>query len=195
MGQGLDPSDTPIATSSTDQTGSRRGEYGPRAKAVFAAACSLALVAFDGAAGPAFAAQSCSEARVDIRPPAQSGLQSRESFAVEIADTPESRAQGLMYREAMAPDAGMLFVYETPRRAEFWMKNTLIPLDIIFADSEGRVMTVHENAIPGDLTPIPGGDGVRFVLEINGGLARKVGIGVGSEMRHPQITNGVWSCN
>ena len=141
-------------------------------------------MAFDGASGPAFAAQSCSEARVDIRPPAQSGLQSRESFAVEIADTPESRAQGLMYREAMAPDAGMLFVYEKPTHPSFWMENTLIPLDMIFVDATGVVTRVHDSAQPLDRTPIDGGPGVQYVLEINGGVSKQLGIKPGDKVEH-----------
>ncbi len=145
-------------------------------------------------AGAAQAAQSCSLSRIDLRPPAKEGQGERQSFSVEIADTAASRAQGLMYRESLAPEAGMLFIYETPRRAEFWMKNTLIPLDIIFADAQGRVTVVHENAVPGDETPIPGGDNVLYVLEINGGLAKKAGIVPGSEMRHPLIRAGAWPC-
>jgi hypothetical protein len=76
------------------------------------------------------------------------------------------------------------------------MKNTLIPLDMVFADGAGVVQRVHENAIPGDLTGIPGGANIQFVLEINGGMADRLGIGVGSEMRHPAIPDevAVWSC-
>ena len=72
--------------------------------------------------------------------------------------------QGLMFRESMPMSAGMLFVYEEPRRASFWMKNTLISLDMIFADATGTVRRVHEGAVPGDLTPIPGGADILFVL-------------------------------
>nr|WP_233352325.1 DUF192 domain-containing protein [Pseudogemmobacter humi] len=119
----------------------------------------------------------------------------RQSFIVELAETPEARARGLMHRESLAPDAGMLFVYETPRRAEFWMKDTLIALDMVFADPAGLVTHVHENAVPGDLTPIPGGEGVKFVLEINGGLARRAGIVPGSQLRHPVIgKDALWPC-
>jgi uncharacterized protein len=142
-------------------------------------------------AGAAGAEAPCSDGRVDLR--WQGG---RESFAVDLADDPAERSQGLMFRDSMDPAAGMLFVYESPRRAQFWMKNTLIGLDMIFADAAGRVTRVHSNAIPGDLTPIDGGPGVVFVLEINGGLAAKLGITEGAEMRHPAIAPGsaVWSC-
>jgi uncharacterized membrane protein (UPF0127 family) len=75
------------------------------------------------------------------------------------------------------------------------MKNTLIPLDMIFADERGVVTSVHANAVPHDLTTIDGGEGVRFVLEINGGLAKRLGIVPGSEMRHPAIDVPVWACD
>lgn len=90
----------------------------------------------------------------------------------------------------------MLFAYERPQRAVFWMKNTLIPLDMIFLDQSGVVTHVHENAIPHDETGIDGGEGVQYVLEINGGLARQLGIAVGSELRHPVLdpTVAVWPC-
>lgn len=117
-------------------------------------------------------------------------------FAVEVADEGAERAQGLMFRESMPSAAGMLFVYEAPQQASFWMKNTLIPLDMIFADETGLVTRVHSNAVPGDTTPIDGGTGVRFVLEINGGLARRMGIAEGAALRHPAIpqSTAVWPC-
>ncbi|MDM7930501.1 DUF192 domain-containing protein [Tabrizicola sp.] len=140
---------------------------------------------------PAVAEADCAADRADLR--WQGG---GESFTVELADDPEERGRGLMFREAMDPAAGMLFVYESPRRAQFWMKNTLIPLDMVFADGTGLVTHIHSNAIPGDLTPIDGGPGVVFVLEINGGLANTLGIAPGAELRHPAIPSGtaVWPC-
>jgi uncharacterized membrane protein (UPF0127 family) len=143
------------------------------------------------APAPVLAEAACATGRVDLRWP-----DGRESFAVEVADDGAERAQGLMFRESLDPAAGMLFVYETPRRAQFWMKNTLIPLDMIFADATGRVTRVHSRAIPGDLTPIDGGDGVAFVLEINGGLAEKLGITPGAELRHPAVgPAAAWPCD
>lgn len=133
----------------------------------------------------------CAAGRVDLR---WDG--GRESFAVEVADDGAERSLGLMNRESMDLSAGMLFVYEQPRRAQFWMKNTLIPLDMIFADATGRVTRVHSNAIPGDLTPIDGGQGVKFILEINGGLAARLGIAEGAELRHPAVpaVTAAWPC-
>jgi uncharacterized membrane protein (UPF0127 family) len=140
---------------------------------------------------PALAEAACAPERVDLR--WSGGL---ESFAVEVADDGAERARGLMFRESLDPAAGMLFVYESPRRASFWMKDTLIPLDMIFADVTGTVTRVHSNAIPGDMTPIDGGDGVAFVLEINGGLAARLGIAPGARLRHPAIgAMAAWSCD
>jgi uncharacterized membrane protein (UPF0127 family) len=102
-----------------------------------------------------------------------------------------------MFREKMAASAGMIFVYDQPQHVQFWMKNTLIPLDMIFADAAGRVMRVHSNAVPHDETPIDGGPGVKFVIEINGGLAKRMGIAAGAELRHAAIaqTGAVWPCD
>ncbi|KIC22560.1 DUF192 domain-containing protein [Leisingera sp. ANG-Vp] len=152
---------------------------------------SLSLGAAFSILACAAAASECRPDRVDLR-----GSWGQTAFSVEIADTEQERAQGLMFRENMPRGAGMLFVYEHPQPAAFWMKNTLIPLDIIFLDENGQVTSVHENAVPGDLTPIPGGDFVFAVLEINGGLARRYGISAGTEMRHKIFsrTAAVWPC-
>ncbi len=141
--------------------------------------------------GAAWAEAACAPDRLDLR---WDG--GKESFAVKVADDGAERAQGLMFVEAMPLSEGMLFVYEAPRRVSFWMKNTLIPLDMVFADASGTVTRVHAGAVPGDLTPIDGGEGVQFVLEINAGLAGKLGIGPGTVMRHPAIPaeTAAWSC-
>lgn len=142
------------------------------------------------AAGPALA--DCAESRVDLRGPG--GATAR--FGVEVADDPAERALGLMNRPRMASSAGMLFIYEQPQAVSFWMENTLIPLDMVFLDPSGTVKKVHQNARPLDRTPIPGGDGILYVLEINGGLARRLGIAEGSELRHPRIDQRIaaWPC-
>lgn len=149
----------------------------------------LILAAGLGLAGPAAAA--CSPDSVDIR-----GPNGQARFSVEIADDGAERSQGLMFRESMPKGSGMLFVYDAPHRASFWMKNTLIPLDMIFADATGRITRVHSDAVPGDTTPIDGGEGVVYVLEINGGLAKRMGIAEGGELRHPAIDPAiaVWPC-
>lgn len=117
-------------------------------------------------------------------------------FSVEVADDDAERAQGLMNRESMPRSAGMLFVYPAPRLVGIWMKNTLIPLDIIFIDRTGTVQHVHHEAQPGDLRPKFGGDNIQYVLEINGGLARRMGIGRGTLIRHPAVPadRAAWPC-
>lgn len=116
-------------------------------------------------------------------------------FNVELVDTDASRALGLMHRQELPRSSGMLFVYDTPRAMAFWMRNTLIPLDMLFIDYTGVVTRIHENAIPHDETPIPGGIGLA-VLEINGGMARALGITVGSQLRHPSFdqNSAAWPC-
>jgi uncharacterized membrane protein (UPF0127 family) len=111
------------------------------------------------------------------------------NFSVQVADTPDEQELGLMNRSHMASASGMLFAFTAPKRAQFWMKNTLIPLDMLFANQNGQIMRVHENAIPQDLSVIDGGAGVQFVLEINGGLARRMGVQAGDQLIHPAIGN------
>ena len=112
------------------------------------------------------------------------------AIRVAIADDAAERARGLMFVESMPAFDGMLFVYEEPQAPSFYMRNTLIPLDMIFADATGTVTRIHENAVPLDLTPIPGGEGVRFVLEVNGGLSRRLGLDVGDALQHPAVGEG-----
>ena len=109
------------------------------------------------------------------------------AFNVEIADTNESRAKGLMFRTSLAPDAGMLFDYHQEQNASFWMQNTLIPLDMIFIGADGVVKNIHVNAKPMDTTSIPSGVPVRFVLEVAGGRSREIGLAVGDRMEHPRV--------
>lgn len=152
-------------------------------RALVAGLCLLALA-------PAVSA-ACRDDQVSLR-----GDWGQAVFSVELADTPSERSRGLMFVEDMPRGSGMLFVYDRPQRASFWMKNTLIPLDMVFLNRTGVVTRVHHDAIPGDLTPIDGGEDVFAVLEINGGLARTYGIAAGSQMRHAVFSGGpaVWPC-
>lgn len=133
----------------------------------------------------------CEIGRADLR-----GDWGTATFDVEVADTPASRETGLMHRESLDRRSGMLFIYDKPQRATFWMKNTLIPLDMLFFDQRGVVTALHENATPLSLDAISGGEGVLSVLEVNAGIARAFGIGVGSEIRHPDLSNSdsAWGC-
>ena len=105
-------------------------------------------------------------------------------FAIELALTREEQARGLMHRTSLAENAGMLFYTGVERPHSFWMKNTLIPLDIIFVKLDGTIHHIHANAIPKDLTSIPSNGNVGAVLEINGGLSEKLGIKPGDKIKH-----------
>jgi uncharacterized membrane protein (UPF0127 family) len=133
---------------------------------------------------------TCREDQVYLR-----GDFGQARFTVELADDAEERARGLMFRESMPSGAGMLFLYERPTQLSFWMRNTLIELDLLFLNEAGVVTLIHERAQPLDETPIPGGVGVA-VLEINGGLAKQIGIRPGAEMRHPFFARrrAAWPC-
>jgi uncharacterized protein len=105
----------------------------------------------------------------------------------ELATTPETRTRGLMERSSLAADQGMLFIFEVAQPLSFWMFNTLIPLDIIFADAERRITSIHASVPPcrpPSRCPTYTSHGpAQFVLEVNAGTAAKVGIGVGDELR------------
>lgn len=136
-------------------------------------------------------AAKCNDATVWLR-----GDFGSARFNVEIADTNRARAIGLMHRRSMPISEGMLFIYPRPQPLSFWMRNTLISLDMLFLDPTGTVTKIHHEAVPLDETPIPGGDGLTHVLEINGGLARMMGIQEGAQMRHPSFDQdiAVWPC-
>lgn len=136
---------------------------------------------------------ACAPDQIELRTPA--GAVQR--FTVEVADDPDERSRGLMFREAMPTSSGMLFVFPEPKHATFWMKNTPLPLDMVFADASGTVTHVHERAEPMSEALIDGGPGVAYVLEINAGLAGPMGLAVGTVMRHPAIAadQAAWGCD
>jgi uncharacterized membrane protein (UPF0127 family) len=103
-------------------------------------------------------------------------------FEVEVADTDAAREYGLMYRKSLAPNRGMLFDFKSPQPVAFWMKNTLIPLDMLFIASDGRVISIARNATPMSETPIPSGGDVLGVLEIRGGRAAEIGVEPGDRV-------------
>jgi uncharacterized protein len=106
-------------------------------------------------------------------------------FTVEIAQTSEQRAQGLMFRDRMAADAGMLFLFEGAQVRAMWMKNTLIPLDMLFIDGEGRIVRIEERTVPHSERAISSGGPVTAVLELNAGTASRLVIKPGDRVRHP----------
>jgi hypothetical protein len=106
-------------------------------------------------------------------------------FKVELAETPAQMTQGLMFRTSLAPDAGMLFDYKQPTVATMWMRNTLIPLDMLFVDAQGRIVNIHERAVPQSDDVIGAAEPVRAVIELNGGTAARLGIERGDRVVHP----------
>ena len=110
-------------------------------------------------------------------------------FKVELAETPAQMTQGLMFRTSLAPDAGMLFDYKEPTVATMWMRNTLIPLDMLFVDTQGRIVNIHERAVPQSDDVIGSAEPVRAVIELNGGTAARLGIEPGDRVVHPIFGN------
>ena len=113
--------------------------------------------------------------------------QQQAKFCVELAINNEERQRGLMFRKGMELSDGMMFVYERPQSVSFWMKNTSIPLDIIFADEAGVITKIFENARPFSTASIFGGYDVQYVLEINAGLAKSLDIKKGGLIKHSLI--------
>ena len=113
--------------------------------------------------------------------------QQQAKFCVELAINNEERQRGLMFRKGMELSDGMMFVYERQQRVSFWMKNTSIPLDIIFADEAGVITKIFENARPFSTTSIFGGYDVQYVLEINAGLTKSLGIKTGGLIKHSLV--------
>ncbi|MFN7163880.1 MAG: DUF192 domain-containing protein [Hyphomonas sp.] len=124
-------------------------------------------------------------AQLAVTPLSIKSGEASHSFTVEIADTPDAIRQGLMYRESLAPDAGMLFDFGEVRPASMWMKNTLIPLDMLFMNESGKVVAIARNAVPGSQRSLGPGVPVRAVLEIPGGRAKELGIKPGDTVEHP----------
>lgn len=108
-------------------------------------------------------------------------------FHVEIAATEAQREQGLMFRPAMAADAGMVFLYDHPQPVAFWMKNTIIPLDMLFIGGDGRIVSIHERAVPLSEEAIASGADAMDVLEVNGGTVARLGIQTGDRVSGPAL--------
>lgn len=150
-----------------------------RACAAAAIAAALMMSGCDaavpgGAAGGASASQS--QAGLDLIPLTVTQGTATHRFTVEVARTAEQQAQGLMFRTELAPDRGMLFPFPQPKFAAFWMRNTLIPLDMIFVRADGTIDRIAENTVPEDESPVASGGEVSAVLELAGGTTARLGI-------------------
>ena len=132
---------------------------------------------------------ACSDHTIDIRTSA--GI---STYSIEIADDASERAQGLMFREEMARDHGMYFVYPTGRPVAFWMKNTPLPLDIIYINERGIICSIAADTTPFSEEALPSSCAAQTVLELNAGEAKSAGIRVGAPVRHPAVVNPAWKC-
>lgn len=152
---------------------------------------AAAIAALASACGAAAGGGSNATAPTPTAPPAaaagpRAGMPSGAVYRLELALTPEQQALGLMYRESLPDNAGMLFVFDASEPHHFWMKNTMIPLDMIWMDESGKVVYVSANTPPCKAEPCAtyGPDGpARQVLEIAGGMAAKENVTVGSTIK------------
>jgi uncharacterized protein len=112
-------------------------------------------------------------------------------FDIELALTPPQMEQGLMFRRSLAADAGMLFDYGDPQPIAMWMKNTLIPLDMVFIGKDGRIVDFRERAVPMSLDTIEPKVPARAVLEVNAGTAQRLGLQVGDTVHHAFFGNAL----
>jgi hypothetical protein len=146
------------------------------------------------AAAVTLAAAGCAQAETHVAKPKLETVEVQtahgvRSFQVEIADTDKEREHGLMDRDSMAADHGMLFQFPDSTERAFWMHDTRISLDIVFIGSDGRIVSIQKNAKPYDETPLRSYGNATGVLEINGGLADRLGIKPGDVVRHPFFRN------
>jgi len=110
-----------------------------------------------------------------------------QKFTIELALSPAQMEQGLMFRRSMAPNAGMLFDFKAPTNVTMWMKNTVIPLDMLFLDPKGRIIDIHERAVPYSTDMIAAKAPSRYVIELNGGTAARLGIKPGDQVTSPYL--------
>lgn len=108
----------------------------------------------------------------------------RHQFRVEMAVRPDDQTIGMMFRTSMQPDEGMLFDWGAPRESSMWMRNTLIPLDMVFITQDGRIHRIHERAVPLSLATIESRGRVRATLELQGGIAERLNLRVGDRVEH-----------
>ncbi len=146
---------------------------------------ALALAACSPGTGEARSSQAASVHPVSglkVVPLTVTHGSTRHKFRVEVAASAQEQARGLMFRNAMGADEGMIFPMSPPRGASFWMRNTVIPLDIIFIGIDGRISNIAANAIPYDETALSSVGEVKAVLELNGGRAAQLGIAPGDKV-------------
>ncbi len=144
--------------------------------ALFMAAALVACRAEPGTGVPQPQAVQTAPSGLDLIPLAIRSGGREHHFTVEVARTESEQARGLMFRETLGPDEGMIFPFSPPRPASFWMMNTLIPLDMIFIRADGTIARIAANTVPHSTDPVAVGEPVVAVLELAGGRAAELGI-------------------
>jgi uncharacterized membrane protein (UPF0127 family) len=139
-----------------------------------------------GVSSPALA-QAQPQAETAVEPLTITTASGPHVFSTEVMRTDEQRARGLMFRRYMPADRGMLFDFKEEQPVMMWMKNTYLPLDMVFIDRTGRVVNVAENTEPLSERIIPSGAPTFAVLELNAGTARRIGLKVGDRLKHPMF--------
>ena len=148
--------------------------------AVLAALAACSPMAADaGQKSTAAASARHAESGLQVVPLAITSANGRHAFRVEVARSGEEQAKGLMFRTAMGANAGMIFPMVPARQASFWMKNTVIALDLVFIGPDKRIESIAANAVPYSLSPISSKGNVSAVLELNGGRAAQLGLAQG----------------
>jgi uncharacterized membrane protein (UPF0127 family) len=163
----------------------------PRPTSRWLAAFAFALFAIGvGAAPPPFSAPAHAQPidgpqrGLRVEPLSIQTPRGVKRFSVEIAETPRTREIGMMWRDAAPPGTGMLFDFHRPQEVAFWMRNTLISLDLVFIRADGTILRVTPNATPLSLQALPSGGPIRAVLEIGAGEAARLGLAPGQRVSH-----------
>lgn len=153
------------------------------AGAVLAACSPVAAGDTPGAAASAHAPRLHPVSGLAVIPLTVTGARGAHTFQVEVAATAAEQERGLMFRRAMGADEGMIFPTNPPRRTAFWMRNTVIGLDIVFIGADHKVLNIARNAVPYDETPLPSAGEAAGVLELNAGRAAELGIDPGDTVQ------------
>ncbi len=154
-----------------------------RRLAILIVAPALALAACNGTAASGGSDAAVAPSGLDLVPLTIDTGAATHNFTVEVARTTEEQSRGLMFRTGLAPDRGMIFPFAPAKYASFWMKDTLIPLDMFFIRADGSIDRIAENTIPQNLEPVASGGEVALVLELAGGTAARLGIDESATVR------------
>jgi uncharacterized protein len=163
----------------------RRFSFSAFRTVLVAAALAVTCMALPNMAGPASAQAQGQPQKLPTSDLEIAGKSGVHFFSVEMAMTPDQQATGLMFRKSLPEGQGMLFDFRDEREISMWMKNTYVPLDMIFIRADGRILRIAEHTEPHSLKPIFSGGAARAVLEVVAGTARRLGLAPGDRVLHP----------